>query len=339
MSPWYHIMDIMIHGAKMFIRGKPIRFGYKVWMLCGSDGYPYQASVYCGKSDRPESRSLGEHVVLEFTKLIPEKPKHQLFFDNFFTSYSLLHQLKELGIRATGTVREGRLGTGRLPDKRAFTKAERGKYEYTCDGEVCFVRWGDNNVVTCGSNYDAVLPVVKVERHVKGSRDKQRVSQPRMISKYVSGMGGVDLMDQLQSAYRPRIKAKKWWWNLFINAINMAVVAAWRIHCQVHESSQTITHLEFRRELVLGLLKGSSRKRLGGPAAPVPACVRFDGVEHYIESTTQGRCAECRNTKKHCAKCEKRLHEHCFALYHFKPQYSELCTPRLIVTSPSLVYY
>jgi len=189
-------------------------------------------------------------------------------------------------MRATGTVREGRLGTGHLPDKRAFSKAGRGKYEYTgptCDGKVCFVRWSDNNVVTCGSSYDTVLPVTKVERHVKGSRDKQKVSQPRMISNYISCMGGVDLM----SAYRPRIKAKKWWWNLFINAVNMAVVAAWKTHSITHGSSKTVTHLEFRPEVVIGLLKGSSRQRKCGPRASVPACVSFDGVEHYIESTTQ----------------------------------------------------
>ena len=28
------------HSCKMFIRGKPIRFGYKCWCLCGSNGYP-----------------------------------------------------------------------------------------------------------------------------------------------------------------------------------------------------------------------------------------------------------------------------------------------------------
>ena len=28
------------HSAKMFIRGKPIRFGYKNWVLASSDGYP-----------------------------------------------------------------------------------------------------------------------------------------------------------------------------------------------------------------------------------------------------------------------------------------------------------
>ena len=28
------------HSAKMFIRGKPIRIGFKNWVLASSDGYP-----------------------------------------------------------------------------------------------------------------------------------------------------------------------------------------------------------------------------------------------------------------------------------------------------------
>ena len=64
------------HGSKMFITGKPIRFGYKVWMLCSSDGYPHQADIYCGKSDRPKNRGLGEHVILKFAEMIPEKGNH-----------------------------------------------------------------------------------------------------------------------------------------------------------------------------------------------------------------------------------------------------------------------
>ena len=30
------------HSCKMFIRGKPIRFGYKNWVLSSDDGYPLQ---------------------------------------------------------------------------------------------------------------------------------------------------------------------------------------------------------------------------------------------------------------------------------------------------------
>ena len=37
------------HGAKIFIRGEPIRFGYKIWALCRSNGYPYHLQIYQGK--------------------------------------------------------------------------------------------------------------------------------------------------------------------------------------------------------------------------------------------------------------------------------------------------
>nr|CAI5829854.1 unnamed protein product [Callosobruchus analis] len=36
------------HSSKLFIRGKPVRFGYKEWMLCSSTGYCYNFDVYCG---------------------------------------------------------------------------------------------------------------------------------------------------------------------------------------------------------------------------------------------------------------------------------------------------
>lgn len=37
------------HSAKQFIRNKPIRFDYKMWMMFSADGYPYNFSIYCGK--------------------------------------------------------------------------------------------------------------------------------------------------------------------------------------------------------------------------------------------------------------------------------------------------
>ena len=100
-----------------------------------------------------------------------------------------------------------------------------------------------------------------------------------------------------------------------MNALNIAVVAAWKLHCRAHLPSEALSHLNFRREVVHGLTLGVSRQRLGGTTAPVSRCVRYDGVEHYLTSTTQGRCAYCRsNTRKMCSKCKKRLHKLCFPL-------------------------
>ena len=53
------------HSCKMFIRGKPICFGYILWCLCGSNDYPYKLSIYTGKDPNSAENSapLGTRVV------------------------------------------------------------------------------------------------------------------------------------------------------------------------------------------------------------------------------------------------------------------------------------
>jgi len=134
----------------------------------------------------------------------------------------------------------------------------------------------------------------------------------------LTGMGGIDLMDRLLGSYRPTITSKKWWWPLFLNALNVSVVAAWRIYCNIH--SQSMTHIEFRRSVTLCLLK-SSRKRPtvgGGAHANLPDDVRYDGIGHKREAVAQGRCVQCKkNCRSQCDKCKVRLHvKDCFDVYH-----------------------
>ncbi|GFY75586.1 uncharacterized protein TNIN_157531 [Trichonephila inaurata madagascariensis] len=37
------------HYFKQYIKGKPIRFGYKMWALCGNNGYCYNFDLYSSK--------------------------------------------------------------------------------------------------------------------------------------------------------------------------------------------------------------------------------------------------------------------------------------------------
>ncbi|XP_035228761.1 piggyBac transposable element-derived protein 3-like, partial [Stegodyphus dumicola] len=37
------------HSTKMFLKGKPIRFGYKAWTLASSDRYVFHFDIYAGK--------------------------------------------------------------------------------------------------------------------------------------------------------------------------------------------------------------------------------------------------------------------------------------------------
>ena len=97
------------HPIKQFIRGKPVRFGFKEWALCSTSGYTYKFFVYQGANAQPRPKDvlLGTEVVMNLLEKIPCGVS--VFFDNFFTNMDLIKSLTELGIKASGTVRLNRL--------------------------------------------------------------------------------------------------------------------------------------------------------------------------------------------------------------------------------------
>ena len=312
------------HSAKMFIKEKPIRWGYKIWSLCANDGYPYHLVIYQGKEENSVNLPLGTRVVNKMIGIVSSNSKvsrHCLYFDNFFTSYDLLRQLSDDGVRATGTIRETRTGgaSKELPETKIMKKRERGEFDYRTDGKVYIAKWNDNAIVNIASNWETHEPISKASRRVKGG--KKEIKQLRLVSSYNQGMGGVDLIDRLAESYRPMIRGKKWYWPLFINVLNTSVIAAWRLHCKVAEKK--MTHLEFRRCITTCLLKTEKphERPSSNTRGPVVEDVRFDGVNHFPGPTSQGRCKVCKtNTKVRCTKCDVRLHterrKECFKNFH-----------------------
>ncbi|KAL1243222.1 PiggyBac transposable element-derived protein [Trichinella spiralis] len=54
---WY-LTTVTNHSCKMFIRGKPIRFGYKIWTMSSANGYPYALKIYAGRDERKKSKMI-----------------------------------------------------------------------------------------------------------------------------------------------------------------------------------------------------------------------------------------------------------------------------------------
>ena len=98
------------HSAKMFIRGKPNRFVYKIWCLCESDGYSYPMQIYQGKQSNAINHPLGTGVINNMVSLISNNSNVLYSFENFLTSDRLMIELVEKSVRATGTIRQNRRG-------------------------------------------------------------------------------------------------------------------------------------------------------------------------------------------------------------------------------------
>lgn len=316
------------HGCKQFIRGKPIRFGFKLWCLATRLGYCMQFEPYQGAGTGRHELGLGAGVVLDLIKELPNTDV-SLYFDNLFTSVKLLDALTEKGIGGTGTLRSNRLERCPLMSQKTLAGMPRGSFDYRCDtiNNTVVVAWNDNSVVYMATNCHKVFPTNRVQRWSRQQNLRVAIQQPSVIKEYNTYMGGVDRMDQNINTYRIGIRTKKWWWSLFAYLPDMIVQNCWLLYRMTPKYRESpLDLLEFRRSIVKTyLMRFSQRATLGRPIARarrqidrVPNAVRFDGQNHFIQPIlTQRRCALCGNkTTRICSKCNVALHDRCFANYH-----------------------
>ena len=116
------------HSTKQYIRGKPVRFGFKMWCLCGHDGFLYHAQTYAGSDTHLPESGLGHgpDVVLGLLEQANVQAGHTVGFDNLFTSLDLGDELNNRRIGFVGTIRENRCGGIPLTSKKEMEKKSVG---------------------------------------------------------------------------------------------------------------------------------------------------------------------------------------------------------------------
>src|SRR5690606_35726119 len=80
------------HGAKMYMKGKPVKFGYKLWMLTSFDGFPFHVIPYQGAREKTTT-PLSQRVVEALLSIVEEPNCHKIYMDNFFSSHGLFQRL------------------------------------------------------------------------------------------------------------------------------------------------------------------------------------------------------------------------------------------------------
>ena len=245
------------HGCKQYIQNKPVKFGYKLWVVATLLGYGIQFYSYAGKDDNYNKYiGLGGSVVMTLMSKLPTVPDshYHAVMDNFFTSPSLLRLLKESGIAATGTVQANRTEKAPLQAVDDMKKQARGISDYVNDKKSngTLVCWKDNKVVTVASTFYGKEPTKRARCYIKDQGSRVEIDQPNVISFCNNTMGGVDRMDQNTGAYLINIRNKKWWRPLFRFCVDLAVNNAFQFHRlqPLNQGQKRLDLLEFRREIV-----------------------------------------------------------------------------------------
>lgn len=311
------------HYMKQFIRGKPIRYGFKFWCLCTPGGYLIKFHPYVGANEtREPGQTLGASVVQRLCSgFIPHESI--IFIDNFFSSIGLLESLKDEQIYVIGTIRSDRIEKAPLEN---LQKRERGSYHALRekDSGVTLVRWNDNSQVTVATNLneDQVKGLTTCKRWSRVKKDKVSLPMPILVKDYNKYMGGVDLFDRLRGLYRTRIRNKRWYYPIFRFCLNGAVVNAWLLYRHLDKEMSLV---EFTRRIVIAVLSTPAIEKPRGVRPKnykqVLHEVRYDNTGHLVNSTKkQRKCAQCKKcTTFECIKCNVGLHpKACFVLYHTK---------------------
>ena len=231
----------------------PVKRGFKIWMRAdATNGYISEFYAYTGKEGDNTEVNLGAKVVMSLTKKLTGL-YHHVYFDNYFTSISLLINLLKIGIYNCGTMRTNRKGS---PDdlkavaKKGFT--ERGQSKIWQYNNVTISVWQDTKpVVVAATNCDPTASNSVTRKQRDGTQIT--VQSPPSVTLYNKYMGGVDRNDQLRGYYHVRLKCRKYYRYIFWFMFEVAVTNSF-ILCKHHTDLGIHDMKTFRVELAKSLI-------------------------------------------------------------------------------------
>ena len=123
-----------------------------------------------------------------------------VFSDNFFNSLTLIQKLHDNGLYGLGTACFDGIN---MPQMKKDKEIKRGYYQCKFYNRIASIKQYENkSVMLLGSHLEEIISTMTMQRRLKGFSSKIPVNCPNGIKLYNCKMGGVDLMNQLKSAYQ-----------------------------------------------------------------------------------------------------------------------------------------
>ena len=219
-------------GIRQYNPRKPKKWGYKVFVQAGQSGLMYDFFLYTGKNSTGTEKTTCASVVRKLCEHLPRKVNHKLAFDNWFTTLSLMLELKQEWLCVVGTLRTNRLENCPLLCDKDLKNCGRGSLDYRVDANsgLIVLKWNNNKPVHVTSSYATNEIVKDVQRFDRATKKYVQVPLPDIIAEYNSAMGGVDLADMLISLYRTAYKTIRWYLTVLFHLVDICKVNGWLMY-------------------------------------------------------------------------------------------------------------
>ena len=316
--------QLLLHKGKLhfkqYIPNKRARFGIKFFSLCDETGYLFSTEVYAGKNtiaDEEEHKDLGNtgQVVMRLMEPLLDEG-HNLFLDNWYTSFALFKKLADRLTPACGTVRKNR---ARFPPTFVSKKLKSGETLHVVKDHVLGLRFRDKRDVFFLStmHQPGLVPTQKTDK------EGNVILKEKVVVDYNGGIGFVDKNDAIICQHDMVRKCQKWTTKVAFHFIEEALFNAHVLYGMSLQPSLTYTNFK------LAYVEAS--------LSPFPDLEvhtqRYDG-HHYPEkipitdpnkTSKMKRCVHCykngvdRRSRYQCDNCLGHLGlcvSQCFKEYH-----------------------
>ena len=303
-------------GFKQYMPLKPAKRGIKVWLRADSNTHYVSAfQVYTGRPAQGEPEiGLGARVVFDLSRDLVGGNYH-LFFDNFFSSFTLLKRLKEEGIYATATTRKNRKA---FPKEVKDAKLRNRGDSFSMQREgITACAWKDKKLVYFLTSGCQPSGDNTVNRRKKDGTIEE-ISAPPCVDLYNKYMGGVDYADQKRNDYRIPVKSRRWYRYLAFFLFETSVVNAFILR-NLSPNHTKITQKEFRLELIDKLIGDHCTRKRKSSQLTMEA---VNGKTHFPIKVDINRCVFCASKQERkrstwgCALCNVTLCVGCFEPFH-----------------------
>jgi hypothetical protein len=258
---------------KQYIKGKPVRFGIKIFCVCCSaTSYLFNAIFYLGKTglEAPKEASVTHETVVSLMQPLAGN-YHRVYMDNYYTGLPLFKELEGMQIHATGTVRTNRKGLDKevtiKQNEERHLKKNPGQTRYSSSGRYVYAAWFDKRAVHMLSNChqpvagpeDVVehwYPAKAGEANAVNGKVKREISICPLVRWYRKWMGGVDRFDQFRAYIKLEMRTGKFWFPMMWFIMESALVNAWIIYKATRELAGLplqFTNFEFRVSIARSL--------------------------------------------------------------------------------------
>ncbi len=250
------------HKDKVFMPSKPIRIGFKAFVVCEADtGFLLEWMMYNKDEGKRTKRIVNTVQDLLGFNIYQSKV---VYMDRYYSSKEVFLTLQEKGIYACGTIHPSRVGvTEEMRGHIEQLKNEKAIY-YT-DDKLLLCIWRTHKgklVYILSSLLDTTMQ--DSERYSLEGKRTIPIKRPSILEAYNENMRGVDYFDRHIRYYSFLHGSKKWYLKIAYYFLEVAVLNSYVIYQKDCRKEKCLSRKQYFIDIIHFLLGIQKEKEVGG---------------------------------------------------------------------------